>query len=323
MSSIMSNAASVVALSTLRNIETTLDATHSRISSGLRVSTAEEDAAYWSIATTMRSDDKSLSAVEDALALGAATVDTAYAGMDYAVDVMSEIKSKLLMAREPGVDRQKIDKELTQLKKQLSSIGESASFSGQNWLQVGDDSKQTASIVASFSRGADGSVTVETLDYDLWPAAVGPRALIDASTSGTTGARGILTSTEFAIAAGAGQNYAIIVNQSNASTATEIKLTSTTTDTEVEDMLKTVDAMMERMIDATADLGAISARVGLQSEFVIDLRDTLTRGVGLLVDADMNEESMRLKALETQRKLAIYTLPIANDNARNILSLFQ
>jgi hypothetical protein len=55
-------------------------------------------------------------------------------GMDSSIDVVSEIKAKLVAAREPGVDKTKIDKELTELKNQLKSISESASFSGENWL---------------------------------------------------------------------------------------------------------------------------------------------------------------------------------------------
>jgi hypothetical protein len=53
---------------------------------------------------------------------------------ELSIDVVSEIKAKLVAAREPGVDKTKIDKELTELKNQLVSIPESASFSGENWL---------------------------------------------------------------------------------------------------------------------------------------------------------------------------------------------
>ena len=54
-----------------------------------------------------------------------------------------------------------------------------------------------------------------------------------------------------------------------------------------------------------------------------DLMSTITKGVGRLVDADMNEESTRLKALQTQQQLGIQSLSIANSNSENILSLFR
>ena len=51
--------------------------------------------------------------------------------------------------------------------------------------------------------------------------------------------------------------------------------------------------------------------------------DTVDKGVGRLVDNDMDESSARLKALQTQKQLGIQALSIANGQAENILKLFQ
>ncbi len=61
----------------------------------------------------------------------------------------------------------------------------------------------------------------------------------------------------------------------------------------------------------------------MQEDFVTKLSDTMEKGIGRLVDADMNEESTRLKALQTQQQLAIQALSIANSDSQNILSLFR
>ena len=82
MTSINTNNSAMSALQTLRNINSSLETTQNSVSTGYRVDTASDNAAYWSIATTMRSDNKALSAVSDALGLGAAKVDTAYTAMD-------------------------------------------------------------------------------------------------------------------------------------------------------------------------------------------------------------------------------------------------
>ena len=92
-----------------------LEITQARIATGFSVATAADNAAYWSIATTMRSDNKALSTVQDALGLGAAKVDVAYTGINAAIDVVDEIKAKLVAAREPGVDKSKIQSEITAL----------------------------------------------------------------------------------------------------------------------------------------------------------------------------------------------------------------
>ena len=141
MSSINTNVAAMTALQTLTTTNKSLTETQNRISTGFRVAEASDNAAYWSIATTMRSDNAALSTVQDALGLGAATVDMAYTGINSAIKVVDEIKSKLVAARQPGVDRAKIQSEITELQTQLRGIAESASFSGENWLSVDSGSR--------------------------------------------------------------------------------------------------------------------------------------------------------------------------------------
>ena len=115
MTSIMTNSSAMSALATLRSINQDMETTQNRVSSGYRVESASDNAAYWSIATTMRSDTKALSAVGDALGLGAAKTDVAYTAMEASIKVVDEIKAKLVAASEPGVDKSKIQKEITEL----------------------------------------------------------------------------------------------------------------------------------------------------------------------------------------------------------------
>src|ERR1700761_18644 len=134
MTSINTNNAAMAALSTLRGINNNLESTQNAVSSGLRISKASDNAAYWSIATTMKSDTGALGAVSDALGLGAAKVDTAYTAMDSAIDIVGQIKDKLVTAKEGSVDKAKVQEELKQLQDQLSSVAQSASFNGENWV---------------------------------------------------------------------------------------------------------------------------------------------------------------------------------------------
>ena len=174
MTSIMTNSAALSALATLRSIDMNMEKTQDAISSGLKVGSAKDNAAYWSIATTMRSDNKALAGVEDALGLAAAKTDTAYSGLDTSINVITQIKAKLVAAREPGVDRDKINKELTELKNQLVSVSQSASFSGENWLY--NDSTTAAGtkeMVGSFTRNSAGNVSIQTIDYDTSKSVLG------------------------------------------------------------------------------------------------------------------------------------------------------
>ncbi|MCV9962832.1 flagellin [Pararhizobium sp. BT-229] len=323
MTSILTNSSAMAALSTLRSISSDMETTQGRISSGLRVGDASDNAAYWSIATTMRSDNKALSTVQDALGLGAAKTDTAYTGLNAAIDVVSEIKAKLVAAREPGVDKLKINKEITELKNQLVSTATSASFSGENWLYNDTTTAVgTKEMVGSFTRSANGSVAVGVLSFDAATS-----VLIDTKTA----ANGQLTkaiSVEQGTAVGTGTANAtyhlVLAAGGTAPTgSTLIALTATTSDDNIEGMISAVDKMLSNLTDAAATLGATNTRISMQDDFMADLMDVIDKGVGRLVDADMNEESTRLKALQTQQQLGIQALSIANSDSQNILSLFR
>ena len=320
MSSIMTNVSAISALKTLRSINSDMENTQNRISSGFKVDTAADNAAYWSIATTMRSDKAAMSTVNDALGLAAAKTDTAYLGLDNSIDVLSEIKTKLVAAREPGVDKLKVNAELDELKNQLVSISESASFSGQNWLYNADATANgEIEMVGSFNRSDTGAVSVGVLTFDTADS-----TLIDTTDS----ALGLLTR-DIAVSQPSGTttataNYFLLdVGATTAPTGAEITLSAATTNDEVDGMISAVDQMLTSMTDTAATLGAANARIDMQNAFVKDLIDTIDKGVGRLVDADMNEESTKLKALQTQQQLGIQALSIANSNSENILQLFR
>jgi flagellin len=61
----------------------------------------------------------------------------------------------------------------------------------------------------------------------------------------------------------------------------------------------------------------------MQADFAEKLSDSIESGVGRLVDADMNEVSTRLKALQTQQQLAIQSLQIANSSSETVMQLFR
>ncbi|WP_438750180.1 flagellin [Pararhizobium sp. O133] len=325
MTSILTNSAAMAALSTLRSIADGMETTQGRISSGLRVGDASDNAAYWSIATTMKSDNKALSTVQDALGLGAAKTDTAYTGLDNAIDVVSEIKAKLVASREPGVDKLKINKELTELKNQLVSTAQSASFSGENWLYRDASSTNalgTKEMVGSFTRSASGDVAVGILEFDASTSVL--IDTVDSSLGQLT--KGVEVEQGTAVGTGtANATYHLIVASGGTapSGSVAVELGATTADDDIEGMISAVDSMLTELTDAAATLGATNKRISMQDDFMADLMDVIDKGVGRLVDADMNEESTRLKALQTQQQLGIQALSIANSNSENILSLFR
>ena len=448
-SSLLTNSAAMTALQTLTATNKKLDMTQNRISTGLRVATATDNAAYWSIATTMKSDNKALGAVSDALGLGAATLDMMYTGLNSSVEVVTEMKAKLTAARQPGVDRAKIQDEISQLQSQLRGSADATVFNGENWISVDSEAagyNDVKSVVSSFSR-TGGVVSIDTVavdakDIKLFDAnadttfstkisaatasvyAAKQSITFDASLVGD-GTSAVTTGT-FTIAVGGGTAMTVDVSQSTtigelakkvralgidgltvginvtaagveslelvsrnvgaivvtnggagtvgglgaatttvAATLTAAdetkkgvldktydvyrssdgvaaaawesfsiagendgldisKLTDSAMDiAALETYVAAVDAALANITTSASSLGAIKSRVGLQQDFVKSLTDSLDRGIGQLVDADMNAESTRLQALQTQQQLGIQALSIANGNSQSILSLFR
>lgn len=184
MTSILTNTSAMSALSTLRLIGGRLDDESQKLSSGLGVKTAADNAAYWSISTTMRSDVKAMGAVTDSIGLAMGIVDTAYAAMETVRQSFVEIRNLAITASDmpkPGMrdivkpafsldpeyaksDVYKIDVRIQQLQDQARSAMQSASFAGVNMLyhekhEPVKASKQVFSFVIGYNGG-----TVQTMD---------------------------------------------------------------------------------------------------------------------------------------------------------------
>lgn len=87
--------------------------------------------------------------------------------------------------------------------------------------------------------------------------------------------------------------------------------------------LGNIEGLIQTAIDAAAAFGSVEGRIETQAEFISNLNDSLKSGIGSLVDADMEEASARLQALQVQQQLGIQALSIANQAPQMILSLFR
>ncbi|WP_367713259.1 flagellin [Ketogulonicigenium vulgare] len=87
--------------------------------------------------------------------------------------------------------------------------------------------------------------------------------------------------------------------------------------------LNNIDSIVQTAIDASSAFGAVESRISTQADFVGKLNDSLKSGIGAMVDADMEEASARLQALQVQQQLGIQALSIANQSPQSLLSLFQ
>lgn len=95
------------------------------------------------------------------------------------------------------------------------------------------------------------------------------------------------------------------------------------TATAADTSLAAIEAHIQTAVDGAAALGASARRISDQNEFVGKVTDAIKSGIGALIDADMEEASARLQALQVQQQLATQSLSIANQAPQAILSLFR
>lgn len=96
-----------------------------------------------------------------------------------------------------------------------------------------------------------------------------------------------------------------------------------TTDQGAAAALANIEVLIQSSIDSAASFGSVEKRIEIQNDFVGKLMDSMKSGIGTLVDADMEETSARLQALQVQQQLGIQSLSMANQAPQSVLSLFR
>ncbi len=506
MASILTNTGAMVALQTLRSVNSNLGATQSQISTGKAVDTAKDNAAVWAISKVMESDVKGFRGISDSLSLGLSSVAVGRQASETVTDLLTEIKGKIVAAQEENVDRGKIQTDIAELRNQIESVVNAAQFNGLNIVKGTErvnvlsslDRDGAGNVGASFIRldrqdlttdtGVFGSGTVlnaNAIASDATVSDAGNTAVVafntgdyttaglmarltvggvqidfeggagldqddaaaffegainalqlDGITANAAGGNLTITSTRafegvdvvvsdlagdaagthisnlngaatagnptsgsideraqnvtfsataavqdgdgyrvtvgtqsFTYVAGPNQNFEDVARGLKAAIdgagldgittsvtqdsngAWQLKVDNddgslafasvgnaggtasgglfgldgidVTTEAGARAALDNIESMINRAIDSSAAFGSAQMRIEIQNEFVNKLTDSLRAGIGTLVDADMEEASARLQALQVQQQLAIQSLSIANQQPQNILALFR
>lgn len=160
MSSILTNQSALVALQTLKGINTDLAKTQDMISTGLEIGSAKDNSAIWGISKVMESDVAGFNAVSESLSLGESTVAVASAGAEQIVDILNEMKEKVVAATGENVDHAYLTQDVTALVDQVNSIIAASQFNGTNLL---DGNTTQITVLSSLDRDSSGSVTAANI----------------------------------------------------------------------------------------------------------------------------------------------------------------
>lgn len=404
MSSILTNNGAMVALQTLKGINSSLAKTQDEISTGKAVATAKDNAAIWAISKTMEADVSGFKAISSSLSMASASVGTAREGAERIQATLQKMRDTIASAQSAtsDTDRAKLQNDVVNMRDQISGIVKGSQVNGLNLL---DGSAGTVNFLSSLDRSATGTtastIAVATQDLSIGTytakaalagsegvsadsdnaaffldaadatgksivldgdqlaegdsisitigdkvasytlsandaaatskadiVAVGLKAAIerlgiagikvdyDQSDAGTllikndgAGAVAQTVTAQFSNAGAGGLGALTGIDVSTAAGATAA--------------LGAIDGLLQKATDAASAFGSAGRRIENQSEFLSKLTDSLRTGIGALVDADMEEASARLQALQTQQQLGIQSLSIANKAPQNILSLFR
>ncbi|PLS21166.1 flagellin [Neptunicoccus cionae] len=311
MTSIITNTSAMNALSALREVNDNMATTQDRISSGLKVGSAKDNAAYFQISETMKGDSSAYASINEGLTLTKNSVATARLGSETIQDLAQQFLDKVAFAQGAAGGQTEIENDLKELVKQMETTLSQSTFNGDDLLSAGT----YASVTAAAIDATDGSETTAA-------ANAGTVSTDRSVVTGITRAGGTYATTDIAVGA---YDMASLVGSfagvaSGFATAAE---TAATGEAFLAGVLATTEGYLTSVTDIATKLGQSEKSIENQQEFLNKLTDNIDSGVGSMIDADMEEEAARLQALQTQQQLATQSLSIANQAPSNVLSLFQ
>jgi flagellin len=289
MASILTNASALTALRNLANTQNSLGKTQSQISTGLKVASAADNTTNWSVSTQMKTDNSVVSTIKDTLKQNSDLVNTASSAMDGLISAIDKIKVELAKAKDvKDGNYDAINTSLAKIGAEIDGILDNAALNNVNLLD---------GSLADMDAGAAGNQI--TMVSGWAGGATGGFKTISVTLTALGGAAGALTS------------GAVSVNAINITAAADVDTAATA-----------VETALETTRNFATELGAAKNQIEAQSKFLGVLSESMTNSVSTLVDADMNEASTRLQALQTQQQLGVQSLSIANQNSQMILKLF-
>ena len=281
--SIITNPEAFVALRNLERTNEALSRSQQRISTGLKVSSAQDDASNFAIAQGIRGDVKALGAITQGLNNSKGIGNVALAGVTAISNLLSDVRAKLTELANGGItsaQRTILKADYDKLMSQAMAFVDNASFNGRNLLISNGSDVDTISNLNG---------TNLTLSAQSTPAATNDSLvhLIRSLAGATIGVTGAATDP--------GNAQSVILHQY----------------TSLETNINT----------ALGALGSEIRALNFQTDFLSTVVDSTEVGLGNIVDADLARESAELTALQVRQQLGVQVLGIANQQPQILLGL--
>ena len=135
--SVHTNEAALVALQNLNKTSSDLANVQNKISTGMAINSAKDNASVWAIAQGQRADIGSLGAVKMSLDRATSIADVASTAGSTISDLLVQMKEKVVAAMDPSIDtasRTALDSDFKSILRQIGQVVQNANFDGANML---------------------------------------------------------------------------------------------------------------------------------------------------------------------------------------------
>ena len=173
MSSILTNNSAMVALQTLKSINSNLAKTQNEVATGKSISSAKDNAAIWAISKVMETDQSAFKAIQSNLNTATAVVSTGLAGAEQITTLLQEMKDLATGVASDGNEYSKVNADIQAKKDQISAVINASQLNGVNLLRTNPVPGQTDyTVLASLDRTMGTvetdkvAITVESIDFE-------------------------------------------------------------------------------------------------------------------------------------------------------------
>ncbi|TCO73354.1 flagellin [Rhodovulum euryhalinum] len=222
MSSINTNTGAMVALQTLKSINSNLSKVQSEISTGKSIDSAKDNAAVWAIAKTMEADVSGFKKISDGLSSAESTVSVARNAAESITGLLNQVKDQIVQAKgaSNADERQKIQNNISALRDQVASVVGAAQFNGVNLINNGDD----MDVLSSLNRDSSGNVATASINVKAQDLSIGGYVAANAFTTDSTGVTAATDRTAFTLGATGGTG-SIAIDTSTMTVGDSLNLT--------------------------------------------------------------------------------------------------
>lgn len=291
MTLISSNFGAMASLQSLRDTESQIAQSQSRLSTGRTVTSAKDSGHIYDITQTMRSDIGGLRVVNASLDRAASVIDVAIAGAEGVQDLLIEMREVASKASDTSLSDTEIaslNQQWLELQDQVNLVARNAEFDGINLLQGTQKADNRDQIWFRYQTGTPGEtvgVYAEPMQFTI-----------------------VRTPLGFTL----GSDLYNLPPHLGATPHEAARYYGNILDNELKEVA-----------DSLSRLGSHARYIGIYKQLTSQLSDTLQAGIGNLIDADMAKETARMEAFKAKKELSLQALSIANATAGAVIGLFD